>query len=228
MADPTALVLKFGGSVLRDDDAVARAVHEVYRHVRAGFAVVAVVSALHGETDGLVARARALDAEPDPQALACLLATGERASAAWLALAARRAGLACEVAAVERIGLRVRGDALDAEPVGLDVEALRALLRRSQVVVVPGFAGIDDAGRTALLGRGGSDLTALFLAQRLGARCRLVKDVDGLYERDPALPGPPARSFAAVRHDDALALDGRIVQHKAVRFAQRHGLSFEI
>lgn len=228
MADPTALVLKFGGSVLRDDDAVARAVHEVYRHVRAGFAVVAVVSALHGETDGLVARARALDAEPDPQALACLLATGERTSAAWLALAARRAGLACEVATVERIGLRVRGEALDAEPVGLDVEALRALLRRSQVVVVPGFVGIDDDGRTALLGRGGSDLTALFLAQRLGARCRLVKDVDGLYERDPALPGPPVRSFATVRHDDALALDGRIVQHKAVRFAQRHGLTFEV
>ncbi|MFN7669696.1 MAG: homoserine dehydrogenase [Planctomycetota bacterium] len=228
MADPAALVLKFGGSVLRDDDAVARAVHEVYRHVRAGFAVVAVVSARHGETDALAARARAFDSEPDPHALACLLATGERASAAWLALAVRRAGLACEVAGVERIGLRVRGEPLDAEPVGLDVAALRALLRRSQVVVVPGFVGVDDDGRTALLGRGGSDLTALFVAERLGAGCRLVKDVDGLYERDPALPGSPARSFAAVHYDDALALDGRIVQHKAVRFAQRCGLSFEV
>jgi aspartokinase len=29
-----------------------------------------------------------------------------------------------------------------------------------------------------LLGRGGSDLTALFLAKNLEARCRLLKDVD--------------------------------------------------
>jgi homoserine dehydrogenase len=228
VAEQPTLVLKFGGSVLRDDGDVARAVHEIYRHVRDGFAVVAVVSALHGETDALAARARAFAAEPDPHALAALLATGELTAAALLALAARRAGLACEAASPERVGLRVEGGALDAAPASLDAPTLRALLRQLQVVVVPGFVGLDDDGRTALLGRGGSDYTALFVAERLGARCRLVKDVRGLYERDPALPGPPPRPFLQLRHDDALALDGRIVQHKAVRFARRHGLAFEV
>ncbi len=228
MADQPTLVLKFGGSVLRADADAARAVHEIYRHVREGFAVVAVVSALHGETDALAARARAFAAEPDPHAFAALLATGELTAAALLALAARRAGLACEAASPERVGLRVAGGPLDAAPADLDAATLRALLRRLQAVVVPGFVGLDADGRTALLGRGGSDYTALFVAQRLGARCRLLKDVRGLYERDPALPGPPPRPFARLRHDDALALDGRIVQHKAVRFARQHALAFEV
>lgn len=228
MTESPVLVLKFGGSVLRSDDSIARAVHEIYRHVRDGLAVVAVVSALHGETDALTQRARCLDPEATGSALATLLATGELQSAALLALAVRRAGLACEVATAERLRLLVRGTALDAEPVGLDVESLRSLLQQNPVVVVPGFVGVDDEGRAALLGRGGSDFTALFLAQRLGARCRLVKDVRGLYERDPARPGPLARPFASVRYEDALRLDGRIVQHKAVRFAEAHALRFEV
>lgn len=228
MTESNVLVLKFGGSVLKSDASIARVVHEVYRHVRNGFAVVAVVSALHGETDALTQRAKALDPEATGPAFAALLATGELTSAALLALAVRRSGLACEVASAERLALRVRGSALDAEPASVDVAVLRSLLQRLSVVVVPGFVGVDDEGRAALLGRGGSDFTALFLAQQLGARCRLVKDVRGLYERDPLRPGPLARPFATVRYEDALQLDGRIVQHKAVRFARSHGLPFEV
>ena len=65
-------------------------------------------------------------------------------------------------------------------------------------------------------------------ASQLGARCRLVKDVAGLYERDPASPGPTPRRYRTLSWGDALALDGRIVQHKAVRFAQRERLAFEV
>ncbi|MEQ8875989.1 MAG: hypothetical protein RIC49_06225, partial [Phycisphaerales bacterium] len=76
-------------------------------------------------------------------------------------------------------------------------------------------------------------LTALVLADGLGAdRCRLLKDVDGLYEHDPARPlvrgGPPPRRFERASFEDALRLDGSILQHKAVRFARERGLAFEV
>ncbi len=96
------------------------------------------------------------------------------------------------------------------------------------VVVVPGFVGEDADGRAVLFGRGGSDLSALFLARVLGARCRLVKDVDGLYERDPSAPGPAPRRYARASFDDLLATDGTIVQHKAARFAREHDVAFEL
>lgn len=222
-------VLKFGGSVLAREHDLARAVHEVYRWVREGHRVVAVVSALGKTTDRLLAQAHHYGAAPEPAALAALVATGEQTSAALLGLALDRAGVPAEVLDAARIELRTSGSVLDAEPVGVNAAAVCRALERVPVVVVPGFLGRDEAGRTTLLGRGGSDFSALFLAHALGAeRCRLVKDVRGLYERDPARPGPLARVFRELSWDECLKLDGRIVQHKAVRWAKERGVRFEV
>ena len=48
------IVLKFGSSVLRGPESVRDAVHEVYRHVRHGRRVIAVVSAFEGATQALL------------------------------------------------------------------------------------------------------------------------------------------------------------------------------
>jgi len=220
-------VLKLGGSVLRGDGDLAQAVHEVYRWAREG-PVVAVVSALNGETDALIARAERVSPRPQPAALAALVATGEQAAAALLALALDRAGLPAEVLDAARLGLRTRGDRLESEPVDLDARVIEAVLASGAVAVVPGFLGRSADGVTSLLGRGGSDYTALFLAQRLGAeRCRLIKDTGGLYDRDPARH-TGARRYATLPWSDALRLDGGVVQHRAVRFACQLRLSFEV
>lgn len=222
------IVLKFGGSVLADEDRLPDAVHEIYRWVRDGYRVVAVVSALGKTTDRLLGVAREFCAEPDPGAVAALLATGEATSVALLCLALDRAGVPATALDPARVGLCTDGPVLDSRPRALDTAAIARALADRPVAVLPGFIGRTADGATSLLGRGGSDYTALFVAQQLGARCRLVKDVDGLYERDPSLPGTPPRRFAAVSWDDALRLDGRIVQHKAVRFARDHALGFEV
>ena len=56
------------------------------------------------------------------------------------------------------------GSPLDSELIAVDVEHLRSLLGELPVLMVPGFFGTDVAGRTHVLGRGGSDLLAVFLA----------------------------------------------------------------
>lgn len=229
MPDRSVTVLKFGGSVLPREHDLAGAVHEIYRWVRRGQKVVAVVSALGKTTDRLLAQGFQYGAEPDPAALASLVATGEQTSAALLALALDRAGIPAQVLDATRIGLRTAGPVLDSSPESLNADAIRAALAERPVAIVPGFIGLDENDRTTLLGRGGSDFTALFLAQQLDAgRCRLVKDVKGLYDHDPSRPGPLARRYRTLTWDDALKLDGRIVQHKAVRFARDHALAFEV
>jgi homoserine dehydrogenase len=126
------------------------------------------------------------------------------------------------------VRLTATGPALDAAPTALDPRPIRAAFAQDEVVVLPGYVAQDEAGRTVVLGRGGSDLSALFLAQRLGARCRLVKDVDGLYERDPRCAGPRPARYARACYATALACDGTIVQRKAIAFAREHGLAFEL
>lgn len=224
----STIVLKLGGSVLASEGDLAKAVHECYRWSREGYRVVAVVSAIGDTTDRLVTRASAYGHAPSPSAYAALVATGEVTSAAHLWLACDAAGLDAVALDASAIGLRVEGPTLDATPVTVHRARLQQALDRHAIVIVPGFVGVDASGRQALLGRGGSDLTAIVLAHALRARCRLVKDVPGLFERDPARPGPFARRYAAIRFDDAERLDGAILQSKALRYAQERGFAFEV
>ena len=240
------IVLKLGGSVLANEDDLGHAVHEIYRHHRAGCRVLAVVSALRGATDRLLAQARRVGDDLAPHGVAALLATGETSAAALLVVALDRAGVPAQLVDPRQAGLRTAGAVLDADPVDVDAAFLRRRLER-RVVVMPGFFGawsagaegdedveeIDDVedGGVALLGRGGSDLTALFLAHRLGpARCLLVKDVDGIYERDPAgaTVQAPSRRYATLSWADAAGLEARVVQAKALAFAALHGVAFGV
>jgi len=225
------IVLKLGSSVIPTQAALGDAAAEVRRWRGRGFHVVAVVSAIGDTTDRLTSRARLVAAQPDASSLAALLATGEAETAALLALALNGAGIGANTLDPGAIGLATSGPALDASATELNAAAIFRALEHRPVLVVPGFIGRDALGRATCLGRGGSDLSALFIARVLNADCRLLKDVDGLYDRDPAGDGgdaASARRFRDVTWDDVLALDEGIVQHKGVRFARAHGQSFTV
>jgi homoserine dehydrogenase len=218
-------VFKFGGSVLRDENDLPKAVNEIYRNWRNGVKILVVVSAFNGRTDELLAKAKLFDSD-DGVATASLLLSGETESAALLTLALGRAGLPAKILTPRQIGLLTRGETLDAEPIWADTTKLRGELENS-IVVVSGFGGIDRNGDPTLLGRGGSDLTALFLAERLDARCILVKDVGGLYESDPAFSHEPRR-FATAFYRTAAEIGGCLIQKKAVEFAEENSLTVEL
>lgn len=226
----TVTVLKFGSSVLESSESLAGVVHEIYRFLRAGDRVVAVVSALGQSTDELSSLAREVGGvDFDHRAYAQLLSTGEAQAVALLSLALEKSGIPATPFDAAALNLVTAGTVLNGEPIGLDKEKILQALTERPVAVVPGFVGRKD-GEVTLLGRGGSDLTALFIAKNLEARvCRLIKDVDGLYERDPAVPGPRPHRYLGLRHDDALEqLDSRVVQRKAIRYAVHHSLAFEV
>ena len=227
-APRTIVVLKFGSSVLRTEDDLPRAVEEIERFRQRGQSVVAVVSAIGRTTDILLEKAHRISKNPNPSALALMVATGEDVAASFLTMALAEAGVPAALMEPVGIGLRVEGPPLDAHPCGLDADTVRRALDSGSVGVVPGFYGRGPDGMIFLLGRGGSDLTALHLAHRLDADCRLLKNVDGVYDGDPAGSGPVARRYEQLAWADALALEARVIQAKALRFAQEHGIAFEV
>ena len=223
------IVLKFGSSVLRTRADLPAVVHEIYRWHRAGSRVIAVVSAIGDATEILLAQARELCADAEPHAVAELLATGERHAASLLGVALDRAGVSARVLDPREVQLLAPGSVLDSEPAAVNADKLRRLMDVTPVLVLPGFFGYDLAGRLHLLGRGGSDLSAAFLATALRARCRLIKDVDGVYEADPAIASEnPARRYASLSYSDALRCAGQLIQPKAVQLLQRYGRDAEI
>jgi homoserine dehydrogenase len=228
MNNSPIIVMKFGSSIFEGVTSVPRAVHAIYRHVQRGERVIAVVSALAGETDQLLGMVGQLDQEADPYRIASFVGTGETKSALLLSITLERVGLTTQLLSPEGIGLIAEGSPLDSDPCKVDVKAIQKYLSACQVAVLPGFIACDTQGRTVLLGRGGSDDTALFVAQQLKAGCRLVKDVDGIFERDPDLPGPTPRRFVTINWSDALEVAGKLVQPKAIKFAEQHQMSFEV
>ncbi|MBL9148840.1 MAG: hypothetical protein JNM94_09130 [Phycisphaerae bacterium] len=218
-------VVKYGGSVLRDDRDLLRLAQDAYGLVRRGKRLVVVTSAFHGRTDALLAHV-----DPDGHAsdAAAYVAIGEVESSLRVTLALQRAGLEAKAIPARDVGIATVGDPLDARIASVDPQAVRRAARGADVVVVPGFVGTDDHGALTLLGRGGSDLTAIALAAALDAECTLVKDVDGVYERDPRGLGDEPRRFASLRFDTARSLGGRVVQRKALDHAAATGTAFRI
>lgn len=224
---PNVEVLKFGSSVLRSARHLHVAVDEIYRRWRGGYRVLAVVSAFEGITDELMADvADALGADC-PEATAAYVATGEDRTAALLAGSLQISGIPSRIINPREIGLLAEGSSLESAPVRVDVAALDQLWSAYPVLVLPGFYGIDSQGRIALFGRGGSDLSALFLAATLGAECRLAKDVMGVYDADPA-SSRLAHRFSALSWERAIEVAGPLIQPKALTFAQSGALSFEV
>lgn len=220
-------ILKFGSSVLRSPGDLHAAVDEAYRRWRAGCQVLAVVSAFDGVTDKLLADVTETLGTDCPEATAAYLATGEIKTAALLHGSLRLHGLPSRIVDPREIDLRAAGSPLESTPIHVNRAALDHLWQHAPILVLPGFYGIDPEGRIALFGRGGSDLSALFLAATLGADCRLLKDVPGVFDIDPAR-STSAHRFTSISWERAVQVAGPLIQPKALDYARAHDLSFEV
>jgi homoserine dehydrogenase len=188
---PEIIVLKVGSSVLRARAELAGVVHEIYRWYRLGRKVVVVVSAIGKDTEQLLREARKLAAQPEPYATAELLASGQSVTAALLGIALDRAGVQARVLNPREVGLTELGAPLDSEPVSVNSSRIGEFLTKYPVLVISGVFGTDAEGRTHLLARGGSGLTATLLSKTLETEgYPLIKIMDGVEFRDAPLAEP--------------------------------------
>jgi aspartate kinase len=222
------VVIKFGGSVLVDANSYGLASRFVARRLDqcAEERFVVVVSAQEGLTDELEALARGISRYPNPRTLDLLWSTGEMRSVALLTLHLEQLGVAAVGLNVHETGLRLNGGQAEA-----GVESLSGELRRAfhdhSIVVVPGFFGTLTNGTLVSLGRGGSDLSAVLLAQELEAeQCELIKDVCGYFTEDPNVNGQ-AEHLTRLSYEEALEMADagcELVHPGAIRAARAAGL----
>lgn len=229
---PTA-VIKIGGSILTSARAYRRAAIFVRNALKIApeERLVVVVSAQEGTTDALERSARAIVSEPARAALDLLWSTGETRSVALLTMHLQALGIAAAPLNVHEAGLTVPDVGREAGHIRLHAARIFAALGKYSAVVVPGLLATDSAHAIVSLGRGGSDLTAVLLADGLRAcRCELIKDVPGYFtadpHRDPTARHMPQLSFAEALEFAAHGCD--LVQRKAIEAASRSGLPLVI
>jgi bifunctional diaminopimelate decarboxylase / aspartate kinase len=96
-----------------------------------------------------------------------------------------------------------------------DPALAQRLASLAPIVVTQGFIASDAEGNTVLLGRGGSDTSAAYLAAKLGARrLEIWTDVPGMFSANPRST-PTARLLRSLHYDEAqeIATSGAKVLH---------------
>ena len=136
-----------------------------------------------------------------------IISTGEKLSVRLFAFALEKTGIPAVPLDADAF-LETDGRFGNADPVGgvadrtISAE-LTPHLEAGTVPVVTGFCGRAPNGDTTTLGRGGSDLSATYIAAAIGAdEVTIWTDVDGVYSADPGVV-PEARVIPQLNFREA-------------------------
>jgi len=218
------VVMKFGGTSVADATCMKRVASRIVEARKDGHPVVAVVSARGDTTDELIEMAREITENPPAREMDMLLSTGERISAALVAMAIHELGYDAISLTGSQAGIVT--DTAHTKAKILDIRPHRILkaLEENKVVLVAGFQGVSTDQDVTTLGRGGSDTTAVALAAALGAEaCMVFTDVDGVYTTDPRVV-PEARKLDVISNDEMLELTAggaKVMMLRSIELARR-------
>ena len=172
------IVAKFGGSSVADAASIKRVAARIVAAKQAGNEVVVVISAMGDTTDELMDLALHVSPQPQPRELDMLLTTGERQSAALLAMAMNDLGVEALSYTGSQAGVITTAQHGNARIIDITPGRIEKSLEEGYVVIVAGFQGVSQTTKDiTTLGRGASDTTAVALAAALGADvCEIYTD----------------------------------------------------
>ena len=225
------IVQKYGGTSVGSPERIRNVARKILETQKEGCRVVAVISAMAGVTDNLIKLATETSARPEEREMDLLLATGEQAAIALVAMAIDALGGKAISLTGAEAGILTDRAHTRAKIANITPRQIHALLAEDYIVIVAGFQGQNADGETTTLGRGGSDLTAIALAGALEAdACQIFTDVDGVFTCDPRVVSD-ARKLDEVSYDELLEMAGsgsKVMQSRAVEFAKKFGVEFEV
>ncbi|MBI5815679.1 MAG: aspartate kinase [Nitrospinae bacterium] len=222
------IVHKYGGTSVGSLDRIKHVAQKVKKARENGDKIVVVVSAMSGVTDGLIKQAHELAGDPVEREMDLLMSSGERISAALVAIALNNIGVPAVSFTGRQIGMITDSFHMKARIKRITGEKLRDALAAGKVAVVAGFQGVDEAtGSVTTLGRGGSDTSAVAIAVAMKADvCEIYTDVDGVYTTDPNVV-PGARRIDAISFDEMLemaSLGAKVLQIRSVEFGKKYNM----
>ena len=225
------VVQKFGGTSVADAERIRSVADHVSRTVRHGNQVVVVVSAMGKETDELIHLARQLSTTLPGREMDMLITAGERKTTALLCMALMEIGCPAASFTGSQAALLTDSSHTRARIVEVRADRVREALAAGQVPVVAGAQGVSGDREVTFLGRGGSDTTAVALAETLGAfACELYTDVSGVFSADPRVV-PTAHRIHQVTYDEMLEMCAAGCpkpEMRSVEYARNHHVRLHV
>ena len=225
------IVQKFGGLSAWDLNMVHKAADRVADAYSEGHEIIAVVSsqgAIHKE---LIAAAHKLTSQPSRRELDMLMSSCEQQAAALLVMALLARGLP----AISLTGWQAGIQTTEAHQAGkvekVNPERLQNELDKNNIVVVAGRQGYSCAENITMLGRHGTDVTAVALAAELQAQlCEIYTRADGVYTADPSIVAS-AKKLNEISYDEMTelaALGDLPLKGRCVELAKKHKVNLVV
>ena len=232
VGDVGLVVQKFGGTSVADAERMRAVADHVALTRRRGDQVVLVVSAMGKETDDLLRLASEVGSgDRAGREMDMLITAGERKATALMCLALHEKGVPAESYTGSQAGFITDTTHTNAKILEIRPDRLRKALEGDVVPVVGGAQGVSTDHDVTFLGRGGSDTTAVALAQALGAdACELYTDVSGVFTADPRLVAS-AHRIDHITFDEMLEMCASGCPKPAMRsveFARTHGVRLHV
>ncbi len=218
-------VLKFGGTSVGTLERIQNVANIIKKIKDDGHDVIAVVSAMSGETNKLIEYAQNFSSNPKADEMDMLLSSGERVTSALLSIALNEQGYkACSMSG-RQAGIITDNSHTKARIEAINTDCMNQKIEEGNVIIVAGFQGVaQDTNRVSTLGRGGSDLTAVAIAGAIKADvCEIYTDVDGIYTTDPRIE-PKAKKLERISYDEMLelaSLGAKVLQNRSVEMAKK-------
>ena len=225
------IVQKYGGSSVANAERVFNVAKRIMRTRMEGNDVVVVLSAQGKTTDGLIAKAKEINAKPSRREMDMLLSTGEQQSVALMAMAISAIGGRAVSLNAAQVGIETTNTYSNARIRHINTERIENELDEGSIVLVTGFQGVNAIGDTTTLGRGGSDTSAVALAAALNAdMCEIYTDVEGVYTADPRVV-PDAVKLDEISYDEMLelaSLGEKVLHSRSIEVAKKYNVKLVV
>ena len=225
-------VLKFGGTSVGTIERIQHVANIIQKEYLAGSQVIAVVSAMSGNTNELINLSKKISEEFDKRELDVLLSSGEQVTSALLAGALLKLKINAKSWLNWQIPILTEGEHSNARIINMNTKKINDFLNDNKgVAIIPGFQGISNTGDITTIGRGGSDATAVAIAKIFEAdACEIYTDVDGVFSTDPNKI-PVAKKIDKISYDEMLelsSLGAKVMQSSAVQTAMMYDIPLEV
>ncbi len=221
------IVQKYGGTSVGNLDRIENVALRIAKAKDEKKNLVIVVSAMSGETNKLIDYANHFSKNPSKREMDMLLSSGERVTAALLAIALQENGYDSIAMTGRQAGILTDEKHTYARIDSIDTTNMYKELNAGKIIIVAGFQGINKNGHITTLGRGGSDLSAVAIAGALKAdACEIYSDVNGIYTTDPRIE-PNAKKLNQISYDEMLelsSLGAKVLQNRSVELAKKLGV----
>ena len=197
------------------------------RYFHQGRRVVVIASAMAGMTNQLTQYIHDLNLSQLSANHDTVLSAGEQIAAGLLALALEKVGVPARAWLGWQIPIRTTNSPTQAEICHVETRPIFQALEEPCIPIIAGFQGLSSQNRITTLPRGGSDITAIHVADALGVKeCFIYTDVAGVYPMNPChiCDVTPWETLHYAHMETLSYLGAKVIHSDAVKHGQQKNI----